>query len=110
MEADPNFEGFPGSDCGEHRTVGPHRAWCYACTTWCYPDVPCPGCHVPILEAEVERLRGVVEAAEKLHALHVKRDQMIENDTWEADGAVPTWRALANAEKRLGAALGGEDG
>lgn len=38
-----NFEGH-GGHCGEHRTVGPHRAWCYQCTEWCYPDGPCKGC------------------------------------------------------------------
>jgi hypothetical protein len=57
-----NFEGHPGRECGEHRTVGPHRAWCFACTEWCYPDLEaaCSGCRVPALVAEVERLRAVV--------------------------------------------------
>ncbi len=39
----PLFHGH-GGDCGEHRTVGPHRAWCYACQEWCYPSSCCTGC------------------------------------------------------------------
>jgi hypothetical protein len=54
----PNFEGHKGSECGEHRTVGAHRAWCHACHEWCYPDGPCKGCELPQLRAEIERLRG----------------------------------------------------
>ena len=35
----PNYE---GCDCGgEHRTVGPHRAWCLDCGEWCYPSMIC---------------------------------------------------------------------
>jgi hypothetical protein len=40
-----NFEGFQGRDCHEHRTAGSHRAWCFDCSEWCYPDVPCVRCH-----------------------------------------------------------------
>jgi hypothetical protein len=38
--------GYGDRDCGEHRTVGPHRAWCFACSEWCYPDPDgaCKGC------------------------------------------------------------------
>ena len=32
------FEGWTPRACREHRTVGPHRAWCYDCAEWCYPD------------------------------------------------------------------------
>jgi hypothetical protein len=39
------FAGFEARDCGEHRTVGPHRAWCHDCNEWCYPDAPCVRCH-----------------------------------------------------------------
>lgn len=40
-----NFHGH-GGPCGEHRTVGKHRAWCYQCSEWCYPDpeMACNGC------------------------------------------------------------------
>ena len=63
----PNFEGHEKRECGEHRTVGPHRAWCYDCTEWCYPrpEMACKGCMVPMLQAEVERL-----TKERDHAIH----------------------------------------
>ncbi len=44
------FEGYAG-ECGEHRTVGDHRAWCFECTEWCYAPpatgeepAACKGC------------------------------------------------------------------
>jgi len=42
---DPNWEGVP--DAPEHRTVGPHRAWCFNDSEWCYPeqDLMCDCCH-----------------------------------------------------------------
>lgn len=45
-----NFLGFAGST-GEHRTVGPHRAWCHDDREWCYPSAPCPSC-VPLIYPE----------------------------------------------------------
>jgi hypothetical protein len=42
-----NFLGFGGRECDEHRTVGSHRAWCYDCGEWCYPDGPCVRCASP---------------------------------------------------------------
>lgn len=55
-----NFEGHPGRECGEHRTVGPHRAWCYECTMWCYPrlEAACRGCELPALRAQIEELQA----------------------------------------------------
>ena len=46
MSATEHFEGFAGRTCGEHRTVGSHRAWCHDCGMWCYPskELRCPGC------------------------------------------------------------------
>jgi len=41
---DACFYGHPKRECGEHRTVGSHRAWCHDCGEWCYPDIPCRGC------------------------------------------------------------------
>jgi hypothetical protein len=40
------FYGHANRECGEHRTVGAHRAWCYDCQEWCYPssDGSCRGC------------------------------------------------------------------
>lgn len=42
QEQAPNWEGVPGGT--EHRTVGPHRAWCYQDATWCYEKALCPCC------------------------------------------------------------------
>ena len=51
---EPNFEGHPGRECGEHRTVGSHRAWCHDCSEWCYPASPCKGCELPLLRATIK--------------------------------------------------------
>jgi hypothetical protein len=50
------FEGHQPRECGEHRTVGPHRAWCFDCGEWCYPDedMACKGCRIPMLEAKLD--------------------------------------------------------
>lgn len=54
------FHGHQPRECGEHRTVGTHRAWCYQCQEWCYPStsegLPCRGCELPMLRA---RIRGL---------------------------------------------------
>jgi hypothetical protein len=42
-----NFNGHRPRACGEHRTVGPHRAWCYQCGEWCYPNDGCIRCRYP---------------------------------------------------------------
>jgi hypothetical protein len=39
-----NFLGYEPRECGEHRTVGAHRAWCFDCSEWCSPLVPCARC------------------------------------------------------------------
>lgn len=46
--AEPNFEGHEGRECGEHRTTG-GRAWCFSCSEWCYLTLPCKGCELPLL-------------------------------------------------------------
>lgn len=53
-----NFEGHEPRECGEHRTVGPHRAWCFECQEWCYPRVEagCKGCRV--IYAAIPQLGG----------------------------------------------------
>ena len=60
------FEGWTGRECGEHRTVGPHRAWCYQCTMWCYPDpeMACHGCELPMLREVVDDLWGCIGVTE----------------------------------------------
>ncbi len=46
---DGAFMGHEPRECGEHRTVGPHRAWCFGCQEWCYPNAPCVRCEIVIL-------------------------------------------------------------
>lgn len=43
------FEGHQPRACHEHRTVGPHRAWCFDCHEWCYPatSLGCIRCRHP---------------------------------------------------------------
>lgn len=56
-----NFEGHEPRYCGEHRTVGPHRAWCWQCTEWCYPEQLCARCELArrdAARAAVPVLRG----------------------------------------------------
>jgi hypothetical protein len=43
---EPDFFGQELRECGEHRTVGSHRAWCFDCSEWCYPRIPCRGCEI----------------------------------------------------------------
>jgi hypothetical protein len=42
-----NFIGHEPRACGEHRTVGEHRAWCFDCKEWCYPEEGCIRCRYP---------------------------------------------------------------
>lgn len=53
------FEGHAERECGEHRTVGSHRAWCYECGEWCYPDIDmaCKGCELPALRRALDECR-----------------------------------------------------
>jgi len=37
------FIGFSMRTCRDHRTTG-GRAWCFDCSEWCYPTMPCVGC------------------------------------------------------------------
>lgn len=71
-EPETNFEGHPGRECGEHRTVGAHRAWCYDCTEWCYPsdDGACKGCELPAVRARaVAAEAGLAAAQAKIAAV-----------------------------------------
>jgi hypothetical protein len=52
----PDWEGFEQRECGEHRTVGSHRAWCFEDSEWCYPTIPCRGCELPVLRARITEL------------------------------------------------------
>lgn len=55
IAGDGCFEGYEPRECGDHRTVGEHRAWCFDCRMWCYPGSPgqdgCYGCRQPVLAA-----------------------------------------------------------
>lgn len=44
-QANPSFHGWLDRNCGEHRTVGPIRAWCFDCGEWCYSHSRENGCH-----------------------------------------------------------------
>lgn len=57
-----HFLGFTGRECGEHRTVGAHRAWCYDCGEWCYPSTPCVRCELPTLRARIRDLEAAAES------------------------------------------------
>lgn len=48
------FVGHEPRECGEHRTVGDHRAWCHDCGEWCYPRIPCLRCEIIPLRAFAE--------------------------------------------------------
>ena len=43
FDDDGRYLGGPSPEC-EHRTVGPHRAWCLTCGEWCYPQAMCVHC------------------------------------------------------------------
>jgi hypothetical protein len=61
-DSEGRYLGGPGL-C-EHRTVGSHRAWCFTCSEWCYPDAMCVRCSQEHLDSEVEHLRQRLAAAE----------------------------------------------
>lgn len=57
-EHGPLFVGWSPRECGEHRTVGDYRAWCYDCTEWCYSreiEMACKGCEIASLRALLAR-------------------------------------------------------
>lgn len=65
------WEGIEGRDCGDHRTVGEHRAWCYDCGEWCYSGVArCRGCAAPtvrsLLAAARKHASALNEVLERL--------------------------------------------
>jgi hypothetical protein len=85
----PRFEGHDGRECGEHRTTG-HRAWCFECSEWCYPNIPCRGCELPALRKRVEQAENraalfreqvrmeherAEQAEQTLRAVEIDRDQ-----------------------------------
>lgn len=65
-----DFAGHDGRDCGDHRTTG-ERAWCFDCSEWCYPDVPCSRCGYPMLRRQAANDLGRFERIAEAHAKHV---------------------------------------
>lgn len=63
FDTEDRFQGHEPRDCGEHRTVGSHRAWCYDCTEWYYPskDMGCMGCELPKQRAFNKEVVDVLE-------------------------------------------------
>ncbi|MGV0949347.1 MAG: hypothetical protein ACOYB3_01655, partial [Azonexus sp.] len=55
------FEGFEPRECGEHRTVGSYRAWCFDDTEWCYPTTPCRGCEIVSLREKITTLETALD-------------------------------------------------
>lgn len=86
-----NFEGHQPRNCGEHRTVGPHRAWCFDCQEWCYPEIPCERCEKPRREAAVGKLLNAQEAMLQRWAEAALPGQRL------SDVQQELWRALHEA-------------
>lgn len=95
----PNFEGVAGSSC-EHRTVGPHRAWCHTCGEWCYPSDPCVRCKAVAPVDWPARLKHAAEAAKRqgFDALAAHLAEAAE------------YLRLPGRVEAIGRALGGETG
>lgn len=58
-----HFEGWQPRECGEHRTVGTHRAWCYDCHEWCYShdiSMACVRCERPVMEKLLDDMADVL--------------------------------------------------
>ena len=73
MTEEENWEGFKERECSDHRTVGPHRAWCHDDHEWCYPSSFCRGCELPALRAERDSLVAqLVEIQEREHETSIQ--------------------------------------
>lgn len=66
-----NFLGFADRDCGEHRTVGEHRAWCFDCHEWCSATSPCVRCEIaPLRKVLREAAEDMKDGPENGHQFH----------------------------------------
>lgn len=83
------FTGYAGRECGEHRTVGAHRAWCHDCSEWCYPEMPCKGCELPKLRAELSQFYDLAAEPTLAEALGAIRE------AFEAEAKYERLRDLA---------------
>lgn len=83
------FEGHTPRECGEHRTLGSHRAWCYDCREYCYPRIAaaCNGCRNPVIESLLDDLAALLDdlAAVLTDNFNVEKGTFI----WEEDTPVP---------------------
>lgn len=79
--------GHDGTECGEHRTVGPHRAWCFACAEWCYPDAPCRRCETRPGEIQTRSHGGDCRSHPTVSAAfeHAKANP----DVWKVSFPIP---------------------
>lgn len=61
VDAEGRFYGWLPRECGEHRTVGDYRAWCFDCGEWCYSsgiELACKGCELLYLRQRVTDLEA----------------------------------------------------
>jgi hypothetical protein len=110
-QTEPNFLGHKGRECGEHRTVGSHRAWCFDCSEWCYPgiDAACKGCELPSLraaldEANTDRQRLTNDATnwQRMFSSAVVRAQSVEAEIEVANQNLRTLeKTVANLKSGL---------
>lgn len=95
---DPDWEGLP--DTTEHRTVGPHRAWCYQDAEWCYPDALCWCCdqiRVP-KQWRDEKIGDILaELRQRIEALPV-----LQVDVERIPHEAPRWRDAVLLDDVLG--------
>ena len=61
------YTGYEPRECGDHRSTG-SRAWCFECSEWCYPRIPCKGCEIEGLRDRVVRIDRTMVPVEQLRA------------------------------------------
>lgn len=81
-ETKPLFVGHEGRECGEHRTVGSHRAWCYDCQEWCYPAAPCNRCELPKLRDARKAVAETLIAAGRMVTSDSRDWSLSRSDAW----------------------------
>lgn len=64
----PKFDGHENRECGDHHSTG-RRAWCFACSEWCYPRIPCRGCELPALRAELDERKAAADRIRQIHRI-----------------------------------------
>lgn len=97
----PNFEGVAGSSC-EHRTVGPHRAWCHTCGEWRYPSDPCVRCKPFVPVDWPARFGAAADAAERA------REEWIAHTFRDLERVFADWSTTPDVVEAIGRALLGE--